>query len=72
MSKKVPVPKSTKVLLWQLLSHLVCNAFVEGYVSNYIFKFEMYSLLSGFWVKRLLAHCLKVLKTNFFDAPANK
>jgi len=32
MSKKVPVPKSTKVLLWQLLSHLVCNAFVEGYV----------------------------------------
>jgi syndetin len=34
ISKKVPVPKSTKVLLWQLLSHLVCNAFVEGYVKK--------------------------------------
>ncbi|XP_059490608.1 syndetin [Neocloeon triangulifer] len=31
ISKRTPIPKSTKVLLWQFLSHLVCNAFVEGF-----------------------------------------
>ncbi|XP_065333095.1 syndetin [Cloeon dipterum] len=33
ISKRVPIPKATKILLWQFLSHLVCNAFVDGFSS---------------------------------------